>query len=488
MKMLNKTTTGYSVQDSNSDPLELIIGLDFGTATTKVVVQAPFEPDSPAFVVPFGEFSHVSSQHLVPTALWISEDSKLVSLRRSSHATLLTDFKYAMMKLDRPAPRGMVGWAAGQEFPAASAVITYIAIVLKYVRKWFLTEQVDKFKARPIEWSVNVGLPSENFEDQSLCSRYLSMCRLAWQYSLSDTPITFGDFEDKSKEPAAEQVTGEVPKVEWTSGNSDSNVVIALIPELVAEVRGYSNSSLRRDGLHFLIDIGASTLDICSFILHENDGEDQYEILSALVEPLGTSRLHERRMSCITAEDGFFELLKALSIHMQYYEPANPLPDTSEGYLPATTDLNAEIEHTRTRIIEADCRHKQRCRQSIASIVDYTRTSRDPRSTRWKDSVPLFVAGGGRELGLYKDAIFEFSKWMEDHLPPCMGFQSVNVDRPQQLVGEFDPSFFARVSVAWGLSFAFDDIGAVHRPGEIEDIQPREKHVYKNQAVTKDQI
>ena len=52
----------------------------------------------------------------------------------------------------------------------------------------------------------------------------------------------------------------------------------------------------RHPGLHAVIDIGASTLDVCGIELLAKDGEDAYELLTADVRDFGFLELHSRRM------------------------------------------------------------------------------------------------------------------------------------------------------------------------------------------------
>jgi len=50
---------------------ELVIGLDFGTSASKVVIQAPDLPGSPSFAVDFCDFAHPSMAYLLPTKLCV---------------------------------------------------------------------------------------------------------------------------------------------------------------------------------------------------------------------------------------------------------------------------------------------------------------------------------------------------------------------------------------------------------------------------------
>ena len=471
-------------------PLDVTIGLDFGTATTKVIVRTYYEPDRPGFAVDFKECAHASSPYLASTSLWISENLS-VSLTHSANATLLTDFKYALMQPTKSTVLGRGGWADRKGFDAASISAAYLAVVLRYSRHWFLENHRKSFSERPVRWSVALGLPSENYDNGSLCDQYLNVCGAAWLLSLraipykltdSDKTIAFGPDlggrltrVDDSKKPVAE----------FAGDDDASNAVLGLLPEVVAEVAGYANSFRRRNGLHLLIDIGASTVDICSFILHERDGEDRYEMLTALVGPLGTSRAHDARMKVVRTFNIVFprELEKK-----QSYDAALPLPNGPDDYLPNEQVLVDCLTSTRRRFLEIDDQTFKECRKVIAIVADYTRRERDPNSKHWNTGLPLFVAGGGRDVAIYRKALTEYSEWLRTHLEPCPGFVEITPSKPGELRGDFVPDFFPRLSVAWGLTFPIDDIGNIGRPSEISNIDPRETLDWRDGAVTKDQV
>ena len=53
---------------------ELVVGLDFGTSCTKIVLRDPYRRRR-AFAVPFDDSAaHSSSQYLLPSVLWVDEE------------------------------------------------------------------------------------------------------------------------------------------------------------------------------------------------------------------------------------------------------------------------------------------------------------------------------------------------------------------------------------------------------------------------------
>ncbi len=397
--------TQFSDLDPAARPVDVAIGLDFGTATTKVVMRTFYEPDKPGFAVDFGAIAHCSNKYLLSTKLWISESGE-VALRRSNHATQLIDFKYQLMNSGHE-ERHVIGITEWRDHPSTASA-AYLALVLQSARTWFLENQNRKFPKRPVRWSVNVGLPSENFDNKLLCAKYLKVCSAAWELSVSEKSLTWEDVNRQvclgEPDQAALNHIGEssIPDIEVMGEDENLGAVISLMPEVVAEVAGYANSFQRTEGVHFLIDVGASTIDICSFILHEQEGEDQYEILGALVEPLGTSRLQDERINITKKLSNTFQ--KYFS-EMLYHEPSNPLPIEHGEYLPSEVQLQKELDLSQKELKEVDKIMLVDCRKAVARIAEYTRKDRDPRSSCWKTKVPVFVAGGGSNLPIYSNAV-----------------------------------------------------------------------------------
>lgn len=487
----NRDLTCTQFQNARRDEpsLDVTIGVDFGTATTKVVVRTYYEPEQPGFAVAFKQFAHASSPYLASTSMWISENLSL-SLTPSENATLLTDFKYAMMQPTKKKLVGRGGWADGKPFDAAIVSAAYLALVLRHSRQWFLDEHRRSFSGRSIRWKVSLGLPSENYDNDSLCDQYLNVCGAAWLFSLCANPYQLTDSDQKLA--SVSDLKGRLtrvedsgkPMVEFAGDDHASDALIGLLPEVVAEVAGYANSYRRKNGLHLLIDIGASTVDICSFILHQKNGEDRYEMLTALVEPLGTSRAHDLRMRVVRTFNIVFSREVA---KRQSYDAALPLPGRPDDYLPNQQELVECLDLTQDKFLERDEQTVRECRAVIARVSEYTRLERDPRSEHWKTGLPLFVAGGGRDVAIYREAITRFSEQLRDQLG-CPGFDEISPMKPQELHGDFRPDFFPRLSVAWGLTFPIDDIGTIGRPSEIQNIPPREALDWKEGAVTKDQV
>lgn len=194
---------------------------------------------------------------------------------------------------------------------------------------------------------------------------------------------------------------------------------IDLIPEVVAEAHGFAQSPVREDGLHFLVDVGAGTLDVCSFVLHRNQvGQDRYSILKAKVEPLGA----------------------------QFYKQASAVERTR---------LNGEIEKT------------------LHKAIWRTKTNRYPDAPQWRRGLPFLLCGGGMRVHPYREIPKILGPWFFRYLPDCRP-NMIDVEAPPELI--LDPNArsidYRRMAVAFGLSYPGTDIGRFEPPSSINNVPP----------------
>ena len=207
-----------------------------------------------------------------------------------------------------------------------------------------------------------------------------------------------------------------------------------LRPEVIAEVAGYANSPLRNEGLHLLVDIGASTLDVCSFNLgpRQHEGDDRVPILTAHLELLGVEILRQKR---------------------------------GEG-------AEAEIEF------------KNNCKKVLTRTIGDLRSKRDPLSRCWNSTLPVFLCGGGSVMQVYQGVVSDAGEWLQRWVRSSDGIRQIQLPKPNSLDAEIDDRSYHRLAVAWGLSQPSFNIGLYERPSEIDDIEPppvREKPVYIGQ-------
>jgi hypothetical protein len=423
-------------------PIDLIVGLDFGTAATKVVIRSPYLPGERARAISFGDLGDRSYSYLLPTRLRIGNDGQL-TLRGDVSGTWLIDLKTAL--LDR-GDEDSVGRAAG-----------FIALVVKEAKQRFLAIEHETYRRFEPRWSVNIGIPSAGYDDAAIRERFRLAGLLGWKLADDSKPLTL------------QVITEAFRELEKSVGDGDSR--IDVIPEVVAQAIGYARSPLRDPGLHLLVDIGASTLDVCGFFLRTADGQDNYDLLTATVHRLGVLELHRGRISALRCQENVNKF--------QQYDPLTPLPETFQEYHPACSCGAQDVDgQFRDKVAWIIVRH-------LADL----KKRRDPNSDRWRTGLPVFFCGGGSAVKLFRSAAEmaneEFLKVMI-----AAPIQLRPLPKPATLINrDIGEGLYHRLSVAYGLSFEASNLGSISPPSKLEDIIPEKRTSdYQSRFVSKDQV
>ncbi len=437
---------------------DVVVGFDFGTSCSKIVVRTPYEHGGRAYAVPFSTEGHKSCDSLLPSVVWLDEQGRASLVGRGP--TRLRDIKFHLMQ-GEPVP--MWGGKPGDPVDSRVAAVAFLALGLQRTRRWFLQTQRALYGEFQLRWQLNVGLPAANYDDKPLCALYRQVSRAAWDLSVAGGPITIRD--------AAEALH----RAEGKSADGDG-VVVEVIPEVAAEVVGYARSTMRDEGLHILVDVGASTLDVCAFILHEREGDDRYELLTADVRRLGAMVLHQQRVSGVR---------QAVDAHVaslwEDCDPVNPIPEEPGAYLPVPKGITGSVTNWEDR-------YRKTCLKAMWNSIIDLRTKRDPRSPRWRERLPLFLSGGGSMMAFYQGTINRLSDEISRTYAPCGGLRSLTLGKPENLVGEISEFTYQRFAVAWGLSYPETDIGQVTRPSDIPDVPPPGRRDWEGGFVSKDDV
>jgi len=440
---------------------DMVIGVDFGTSCTKMVIRSPFRIGGRAYAVHFGSVSHPSSPYLLPSALWVDKRGQ-VSLSEMQNGFYLRDIKYHLMRAEPVV--AISGPVHKASYDAESIAVAFLAKALRYARKWFMETQQALYSDFRLRWAVNLGLPSADYADTVLCERYRRIASAAWYLSLSDGSITL---------ELANKALAEF--MDWNPTDA-VDAEVKAIPEVAAEVVGYARSPLRDEGLHMLVDIGASTLDVCSFILHEKDGDDCYELLTADVQELGAMVLYRTRLECVREYTEQY-----LNKLWRYCDPVSPIPDKVTEYRPPHSSLKKEY-------VKSDDEYRRRCFRAVWNTLVEVRTRRYPRAPRWRDEFPVFIAGGASEMPSYRQMIDSVSERLKELYQGCQGLCTLSLRKPESLQADVNDNDYHRLAVAWGLSFPDTDIGSVTRPAEISDVPPRDRTDWQDRFVRKEDV
>ena len=201
-------------RSARRDTLDLVIGLDFGTAATKVVIRSPYLPGQRAAAVKFGELGHSASPYLLPSRLRVGSDGHL-SIRGDKPGEWLTDLKLPL--LDRPLSGGDAS-NMGERLRGAAA---YLALTLREARTRFMTAERETYGRFEPRWALNLGIPSAGYDDDAIRGRFLRAARTAWALSYEAEALTWDSIAqalNQERQPTF-----------------DAGIAIDVVPEVAAK-------------------------------------------------------------------------------------------------------------------------------------------------------------------------------------------------------------------------------------------------------------
>ena len=275
--------TGNDSSTADGDELFIILGLDFGTRSTKVIIRLPFEPGEPTIAIPAPNACRSGKDpYLWQTFLWLMEDGTFHPLPEPG-ATVLSSIKQGL--LHGRSEAAIFDSEAAITVSRAQAATAYLAFVIRYVRGWLLRKRPHLFRRRRPVWFVNLGMPAASYDDLNLAEPYRRIGAAALQLAKVPTSITV----------EASQLFLDNPPVAKASASTENaeELGIAVIPEAAAEMTGFAKSARSAPGTYLLVDVGALTLDACLFRLDQNvDTGDLYSFIAAQVRPLGVESFY----------------------------------------------------------------------------------------------------------------------------------------------------------------------------------------------------
>ena len=445
---------------------DIVLGFDFGTSSSKIVIRDSVRQT--AYAIPFGSFACSGNSYLIPTKIFISDDGTL-SLSPAQYS--FGSLKIHLM--DSPEKIIFSAQSASVTINAAELAAAYMALVIRRTRYWFLKQMNLIYKDTHIYWHVNLGIPSKNYDDKKIRKTFQAIAMAAWRISRLDSIIDIAEVKKILKEAANHLESKE----EALNSNADEDLwlhpdYVTTHPEVIMEVVGYAHSPLRINGLHMLVDVGATTLDTATFLIRSHSGEDVFTLLATKVERYGTMELHKHRIHAL--KNSMQECLSRLS----NIDPTLPLPDST----------HYERQVAKNDLSQNDSIFFKECRSSIGKLVRYTKEARDPNSAAWAAGLPVFICGGGSRHPIYKDLIESLGSKIAESLTNFNEFSIKAIPQPQKLEApELPHNEYDRLAAAYGLSFTSDEIGKVISESKVGDINREKKaNIFEERFVSKD--
>jgi len=438
------TATQFSKIATNK--CDVVIGFDFGTSCTKVILQTPSFYNRWCAAVPFQQNGKGAEKYFEPSRVYFSCPDGRVHLGSFQNARLYSNIKIIFLSRIR---NQVIHDCSTESIPITTNefIVAYIACVLQKVRLWFLENHAEKFGDFNLAWHFNLGIPSGSFKTDKIIE-FLRIAQASWNLSTNKEEINLRDAFKELEEINANQI-------EASTGTGE----ISIVPEITAEGIAYSRSRQRSDGLHLIIDIGASTLDLAAFTLFKRDGIDRHSQLQTDVRLLGSFMLHEERVKAVWShtqkylKDGYRKLsiMDRIPEEMKIYWPSQDLP----------SDINLAIY--------------DKCFNVIFSLIHNLKTKRDINSDAWDKGLPVFLCGGGRNIPFYKRVMRDVNVRFILECG-CAELQFKDLPKPENLLIDD----FYRFAVAYGLSFFSFEIGVIKPSAKIQNIKRRFSDKYEN--------
>ncbi len=409
--------TQYSDIDEGAIKTDLIVGLDFGTAFTKVVVGRGDEK----YAVPINPGAQNSDKYLLPTQLCVTLDGRCTIDVKPGGKDCYSDLKMRILKgeLDKQ---------------SRAHVAAYLALVFQRIRGWVLKDKEPLLRNNEIKWEVNIGLPTDKYNDDNLKKLYKNLVGDAWFASTCPDGINLNRVV-KEKNDKGDKIRGINP------------ARVEAFPEFVAQVVGYISSQQRRSGVHVLVDVGAGTIDSTVFNVHRKDDENRHPIFAQSVKNLGTNFLIRHRC------EGNEQCSSLLG------NPGTAVPSFEKF----CDWLNISSEELKVN----DRPFRRQVYDQTNDLVRYTKDQKCPIQSQWETGVPVMLCGGGARVDFYQSVIDSLTDPNYGHhlfeysLP-----KPENLDSPGLLINDID-----RMSVAYGLAseaFGIGDVVLVEEESGID--------------------
>lgn len=409
-----------------------MLGIDFGTSCTKVVI-GDHGWLGQSFAVPVGNGGNGLERYLRATQV-------------RTGRRLETNLKMRLM-------------AEPESTKVRELVALYLAGVIRDSLAWFSTEGSRRYAARTPVWKLNLGFPAKRIEDGPLVRAYREIGELAARLGPSDLPL-------------------EIASVQSLRGSADSSLPLKVIPaasvelypEIAAQLAGYVNSPYRAPGNLILVDVGAGTLDVSTAILHGDNEEDIVSFHFCEVGPYGALKLLEARMAALDAvSPGSVQLNLG-----EFQSGTTPTPESAGAIL----GWHGTVKRAFTDAFEAESQRfaAKSMMLALSCATRFRKLQRDvhnnPAFDPWPGYVRFFFTGGGSRLSFYRhhftDGPFEqelsrYTRWKEferDRRSHQQGLRLEPLPAPDDLQGFSADlrSDFDRLSVAHGLAYGSENL------------------------------
>lgn len=440
--------------DNSTGPgRELVMGLDFGTSCTKVVLAD--QSLNVGYGVPLVEAVGVSS-YLLPSAM-VETDKGFYVLSGSGYRH--ADLKLAMLKNMTDAT-------------ACARVCAFLALVIRSARAWLYETKNDQYLCADILWTLALGQPANPDESKNCRLQFEHLAKVAWTLAAGEGPIGVDEARRTWRNRKQLDLGDELE--------------VRVMAELSAQIQGFVSSShfdVRQPNIYLMVDVGAGTVDASLFRVRKDAGGTvSFALFTHSVELFGASNFNRYRVGWwqshlsaaahelsskdaqrarrATAVKNGLELLKLPTEYRGRY------PDEYSSYVKGAT------VHFQGGARSPDAEYFLKVLNQVTGQVLYGAWKQNFLSQDAVKNMPFFLCGGGARHVFYAMLKTEVQK-----TPNCSWLSAkprelalpANIVAPGLLVADYD-----RLSVAYGLSQL--NLGEYERVSALRPIVKIQQH------------
>jgi len=421
------------------DARELVIGLDFGTSSVKVIVGDLASGN--ALAVPFSKSDGIN-RYLLPSRLWqVNERFSLLG-----GMEVHRDLKLALL-------------AEGNAQEAIQRAAAFLALVIRHVRGWLFSEHAETYANTKIVWKVVLGIPAKNYEIEPeqphLIKRFRLVGRAAWLIAGGRVEEVNIASSNGAVERAQQLLNGAAPVDE------SEEVNVEIVPELSAQIYGFLKSNRfdrNAQNIFMMVDVGAGTVDSSLFFVQRGSrGRWNFKFYTNQVQQSGVMNLHRVRVQWWSdalkgRRDPAPNLLKSLHENEFPTDFLGTIPERMDEYLQgARLAFRDAKEHPDSEF------YMKRVVAQVRGATLYR--AKDYLDQRTIKGIPVFLCGGGMRMTYYQKLgeelkHFQGVSWLKATARPLA--IPNNLQAPGLIREDYD-----RLSVAFGLSFL--EVGSIVR-------------------------
>jgi len=268
------------LENPRPDEAGYLIGFDFGTSSSKIVIHQPGAGDlAYAVRVPdalCAEEQGRRQQHLWRSVVWYHAESRRFSLTPRDGAVAIEGFKTGLIQATGHRMSGGV--------THAHAAVAYLALLIAFIIGQHNRHPPAGFDGRSHYSRFHFGVPVACKDEPGCADQFRRVLAAAFEVAPLAADLDLETVKTAHKRAIADQpVTAETPFV--------------LFEELAGVIAGYKASPDHRRGPHVIVDVGASTLDVATF--HIPDGAHKVLVYMSAVGLLGAEALRAARSVAI---------------------------------------------------------------------------------------------------------------------------------------------------------------------------------------------